>query len=114
MVPVEFRLNFSAVDDIPLPAWGYEPTDMPPVAWHGVADELGDGGQKNSQALGYGPGFDADPVASNLTSWDEVRNRRNQQNSHSFPIPPKAERSTQTRRTPRRDRKSLSIEQTEV
>jgi hypothetical protein len=88
VVPVEFRLNFSAVDEIPLPAWGYEPTDMPPVAWHGVADELGDGGQKNSQALGYGPGFDADPVASNLTSWDEVRNRRNQQNSHSFPIPP--------------------------
>ena len=57
------------MDEISLPAWGYEPIDMPPVAWHGVADELGDGGQMNSDAEGYGPGFDADPVVSNLTNW---------------------------------------------
>eukprot|EP01052_Picozoa_sp_SAG31_P006673 SAG31_NODE_309_length_17949_cov_11.083361_3_plen_260_part_00 len=68
-IPFEFRLNFPAVDAIPLPAWGYEPIDMPPVAWHGVADELGDGGQINSHREGYGPGFDADPVVSNLTNW---------------------------------------------
>lgn len=69
IMPFEFRAQFGAVGDIPLPQWGYEPSSMPAVAWHGAADELSDGGQRDSTNTGYGPGFDADPVLSNLTNW---------------------------------------------
>jgi arylsulfatase A-like enzyme len=76
VLPFEFRVKYPDVDDISLPAWGYEPVDMPAVAWHGVADELGDGGQKNSNNKGYSiPGFDADPVVSNLTNWTAAGGR---------------------------------------
>ena len=73
--PAEFRAQLPAVDTIPLLAWGYEPSDMPPVAWHGAADDLADGGQLNSNNPGYGPGFDADPVLSNLTNWTTAGGR---------------------------------------
>ena len=83
VLPHEFRANFSAVDQIPLPAWGYEPADMPPVAWHGAADELQDGGQRGSDNPGYGQGFDADPVVSNLTNWT-VAGGRNANTTRTF------------------------------